>query len=90
MRIEAELEDPTHLLLQRPLDMPVGSKVVLELLTPAAAAERDQFLAASAALLERAYGDGEPDYSESGEPLTSPQQTNGLRGRDCCGSAPSS
>jgi hypothetical protein len=50
--------------------MPVGSKVVLELLTPEAAIERDDFLTASAALLERAYGEDEPDYSEAGESLS--------------------
>jgi len=31
--------------------------------------ERVEFLAASAALLERAYGPDEPDYSEAGEVL---------------------
>lgn len=51
--------------------MPVGSKIVVEVLTPEAAAERDDFLAASSVLLERAYGDDEPDYSTAGEPLES-------------------
>ena len=70
MRIEAEIEDSRHLVLQEPLKLPVGSKVVLEVLSLEAAAERGDFLAASAALLERAYGKDEPDYSDAGEPLT--------------------
>ena len=70
MRIEAEVEDSTHLILQTPLNLPVGSKVLLEVLSPEAAAERDDFLTASAALLERAYGENEPDYSDAGQPLT--------------------
>ncbi len=71
MRVEAEIEDSTHLILQKPLNLPVGSKVVLEVLPPEAALERDGFLAASAALLERAYRENEPDYSDAGEPLKS-------------------
>ena len=71
MRIEAEIEDLMHLVLQKPLEMPVGSTIILEVLTPEAAVERDDFLAATSALLERAYGDDEPDYSSAGEPLNS-------------------
>ncbi len=69
MRIEAEIKDPTHLVLRQPLALPVGHRVVVEIIDNEMDTERDEFLAASAALLERAYGSDEPDYSEAGEPL---------------------
>ena len=68
MQILAEIEDATHLKLKEPLDAEVGSVVVLEIV---GTSERDEFLACSAALLERAYGDDEPDYSDAGTPLNS-------------------
>ncbi|MEX2577844.1 MAG: hypothetical protein WD342_02205 [Verrucomicrobiales bacterium] len=67
MQIQAEIEDPTHLKLRQPLDAEVGSVIVLEIVQ---ASERDEFLSGSAALLERAYGDDEPDYSNAGTPIT--------------------
>ena len=69
MKIEAEITDPTHLVLRQPLAIPAGRRVVVEVLEAEGNAEREEFLSASAALLERAYGPGEPDYSEAGEPL---------------------
>ncbi|HIG29159.1 MAG TPA: hypothetical protein EYQ50_15775 [Verrucomicrobiales bacterium] len=63
MRIQAEIEDPTHLKLKQPLDAEVGSVIVLEIL---GTSDRDEFLTGSSSLLERAYGDDEPDYSEAG------------------------
>ena len=66
MPIEAEIEDATHLKLKQPLDAEVVSIVTIEIIK---SSERNEFLASSAALLERAYNDDEPDYSESGEPI---------------------
>jgi len=66
MPIEAEIEDPTHLRLKRPLDAKVGSVIILEIIEPS---EPDTFSAGAAALLERAYGEDEPDYSQTGEPI---------------------
>lgn len=69
MRIEAEIKDATHLVLRQPLALPAGRRVVVEVIENEMDAERGEFLAASAALLERAYGSDEPDYSEDGETL---------------------
>jgi hypothetical protein len=69
MRVEAEISDSTHLVLRRPLAMPVGSRVVLEIVDPEGDTERKEMLLASGALLERAYGADEPDYSDQGQPL---------------------
>ncbi len=69
MRIEAEIKDPTHLELKEPLALPAGRLIVLEVVAGDGDAERTGFLAASAALLERAFAADEPDYSEAGEPL---------------------
>ena len=69
MRIEAEISDSTHLVLRRPLAMPAGSLVVLELIDPGGDTDREEMVAASVALLARAYGPDEPDYSQAGEPL---------------------
>lgn len=66
MQIQAEIEDSTHLKLRQPLDAKVGSVIVLEIIDPS---ERDEFAAGSVALLERAYGEEEPDYSKSGKPI---------------------
>ncbi len=49
--------------------MPVGSRVVLEIVDPEEDTERKEMLLASGALLERAYGTDEPDYSDQGQPL---------------------
>lgn len=66
MQVQAKIEDPTHLTLKQPLDAEVGSVVILEIVE---GPERDEFLTGSAALLERAYCDDEPDYSNSGTPI---------------------
>ena len=66
MEVQAKFEDPTHLKLMQPLNAEVGSIIVLEITQ---ASEREEFLSASAAFLERAYGDEEPDYSDAGTPL---------------------
>ena len=69
MRIEAEISDATHLVLREPLAIPAGRRVLVEIIEDERDGEREEFLVASAALLERAYGPDEPDYSEAGEPL---------------------
>ncbi|GEM_PF-3268376 len=66
MTIEAEIEDPTHLRLKKAIDAKVGSVIVLEIVEPS---EPDVFSVGAAVLLERAYGDDEPDYSKAGEPI---------------------
>jgi hypothetical protein len=66
MPIQAEIEDATHLKLKQPLDAEVGSVIVLEIVAPS---EREGFGSGAAALLERAYGEEEPDYSQAGEPI---------------------
>lgn len=67
MRIVAELTDATHLRLELPLSLPPGTRFVVDL-NPLDA-ERQEFMRASSALLERAYGDDEPDYSDAGVPV---------------------
>ena len=69
MRIEAEIEDATHLVLRQPLALPVGRRVLVEVVEDEGDTERGGLLVASSALLERAYGPDEPDYSEVGEAL---------------------
>ncbi|MEM9480565.1 MAG: hypothetical protein AAGA58_13000 [Verrucomicrobiota bacterium] len=64
MTIQAQVEDSTHLNLQEPLDAEAGSMVTLEIIE---ASERRTFTEGSSALLERAYGDDEPDYSKAGK-----------------------
>ena len=46
---------------------PAGRRVVVEGIEDDG--EREEFLAASSAFLERAFGPDEPDYTESGEAL---------------------
>ncbi|HRQ87252.1 MAG TPA: hypothetical protein PLA50_00520 [Bacteroidia bacterium] len=69
MTVEAEVRDATHLVLTQPLSMAPGSRVVLHVFTTEEDEDRVGMLAASAALLDRAYGSDEPDYSDAGEPL---------------------
>lgn len=66
MQVQATIEDPTHLKLKQPLDAEVGSVVILDIVEDS---DRNEFLTGSAALLERAYNDDEPDYSDSGAPI---------------------
>ena len=67
MRVHAEVTDATHLTLCQPMTLPTGTFVVVEIV--AADSDRETFLDASASLLERAYGDDEPDYSQAGDAL---------------------
>jgi len=66
MSIQAEIEDSTHLKLQKPLDAKVGSVITLEIVEPT---KPDNVEAEATALLERAYSGDEPDYSEAGESI---------------------
>jgi len=66
MKIQAEVEDSTHLRLKEPLPVEKGSVVTLEIVDSSV---NSHFREGAAALLEQAYGDDEPDYSEAGAPL---------------------
>jgi len=68
MKVEAEVADPTHLVLMKPLEVPAGSRVWLEI--GAEVPEHEEWLAVSGASLERAYGSEEPDYSRAGVALS--------------------
>jgi len=68
MEIEAVIEDSTRLKLLEPLNLPAGSRVSIDVHL-SKTAEHEDFTSESTALLERAYGIEEPDYSLSGEPL---------------------
>ncbi len=62
--LEARIIDATHLELAEPVDLPAGRKLVVSLVD----AEQDydqrqQWLAASAAGLQEAYSDSEPNCS---------------------------
>jgi len=61
--IEAILDDPTHLTLRCPVNLPIGSALRVVLSTQDD--DREVFLQASAALLGQAYGPDEPEYTEA-------------------------
>ncbi|MCB1237133.1 MAG: hypothetical protein KDM91_18850 [Verrucomicrobiae bacterium] len=69
MKVEAEISDSTHLVLRQPLAIPAGRRVLVEIIEDDSDLDRGEYLSASAALLERAFGPDEPDYSEAGEAL---------------------
>ena len=69
MRIEAEVRDATHLILKKPLGMPAGSRVVLDIFESGHGGENEDWAKLSLTMLERAYGLDEPDYSSAGQPL---------------------
>jgi hypothetical protein len=70
MHMTARVEDSTHLVLSEPLPMPRGSIVAVDVRESSMVAEHADWVAASGALLEAAYGPDEPDYSECGERLS--------------------
>jgi hypothetical protein len=70
MHLTARVEDATHLVLSEPLPMPRGSIVAVDVRESALVAEHADWIAASGALLDAAYGPDEPDYSECGERLS--------------------
>ncbi len=62
--LEARMIDATHLELSEPVDLPAGRKLVVSVVEAGESFDdRRQWLAASAAGLQDAYGDSEPDYS---------------------------
>jgi len=63
MQVQATIEDSTHLRLIQPLNVTVGSLVVLEIVE---ILDQENFRDSSAALLDSAYSVDEPDYSGSG------------------------
>ena len=69
MRIEAEVKDSTHLILKKPLGMPAGSRVVLDIFELGDAGENKDWAKLSLSMLERAYGLDEPDYASAGQAL---------------------
>ena len=69
MRMEAEVSDATHLVLKKPLGMPAGSRVVLDIFESGDAGENKDWAKLSLSMLERAYGLDEPYYSSAGQAL---------------------
>ena len=61
--LEARIVDATHLELTDPVDLPVGSKLIVSVVEIDDEIEaRRQWLSASERTLSAAYGDSEPDY----------------------------
>jgi len=67
--MEAEVKDATHLILKKPLGMPAGSRVVLDIFESGDAGENKDWVKLPLSILERAYGLDEPDYSSAGQAL---------------------
>ena len=70
--MEAEVSDATHLVLKKPLGMPAGSRVVLDIFESfesGDAGENKDWAKLSLSMLERAYGLDEPDYSGAGQAI---------------------
>ena len=64
--VQAKVLDPTHLELARPIAAGRGGNVLVVVTEPTNAdAERQQWLDGSAACLQNAYGDSEPEYTPS-------------------------
>ena len=64
MLLKARVMDSTHLELSRPIATARGRTVLVSVAEPAEQdAERRQWLANSAASLQAAYGDSEPEYT---------------------------
>lgn len=64
--VEAKVMDSTHLELSRPIKASRGGTVFVSVAETADQdADRQQWLAQSAASLSAAYGDSEPDYSSA-------------------------
>ncbi len=64
--VEAKVVDSTHLELSKPIAARQGLTVFVSVVESGQKdAERQQWLAASAASLQAAYGESEPDYSAS-------------------------
>ena len=64
--VEAKVVDSTHLELSKPIAARQGLTVLVSVVESGQKdAERQQWLAASAASLQSAYGESEPDYPAS-------------------------
>jgi hypothetical protein len=64
--VEAKVMDSTHLELSKPIMTRQGVTVMVSVAESGERdAERGQWFAASSSVLGKAYGDSEPDYSES-------------------------
>ena len=70
MLTSARVEDATHLVLSDPLPLPRGSIVAVDVRESSLVTEHADWIVASGALLEAAYGPDEPDYSACGERLS--------------------
>lgn len=68
MQFHARIINPTHLELDYASPFPPGTRVVVEFVS--SDADLDEFAEASLLLLDRAYGDDEPNYSDTGIPIT--------------------
>ena len=67
--MEAEVSDATHLVLKKPLGMPAGSRVVLDIFESGDTGENKDWAKLSLSMLERAYGLDEPYYSGAGQAI---------------------
>jgi len=64
--VEATVMDATHLELSEPIMVRTGGVVLISVSEPVEKdAKRHEWLAASSASLQMAYGDSEPDYPAS-------------------------
>ena len=71
--VRAKVVDSTHLELSKPIAARKGLTVLVSVAEPGDNdAERQQWLAASAASLHGAYGESEPEYSPSMVKETNP------------------
>lgn len=72
--VQAKVLDPTHLELAKPIPAGRGGNVFVVVAESADAdAERQQWLESSAASLQGAYGDSEPEYTPSMVRETNPE-----------------
>ena len=71
--VQAKVVDSTHLELSRPISTPQGGTVFVSVAEAGDGdAERQQWLAASAASLQTVYGESEADYRSRAQHLEPP------------------
>jgi hypothetical protein len=61
--VEAQVIDPRHLRLKRPIEIAPGSTVMITIEPTEGVAENQEWYLLSARSLEEAYGEDEPDYA---------------------------
>jgi hypothetical protein len=61
--VEAQVIDPHHLKLKRPIEIAPGSTVMITIEPTERVAENQEWYLLSARSLEEAYGEDEPDYA---------------------------